>query len=107
MKLKEVIDKILEVENNSGKSIEDAREQAEKMVYEAKRQNETLLKETKEKAVLKAKEMIKDAQEQARKKTDEEIKKSAAYFVGFKAAKMKETEETASEVFEKIVKVES
>ncbi len=105
--MKEVIDKILEVENNAGKSIEDAREQAERMGHEAKMQNETLLKETKEKAVLKVKEIIKDTQEQARTKKDKEIKEAAACFVKFKEEKMKRTEEIAGEVFEKIVKVES
>ncbi|MCK4533473.1 hypothetical protein KAU39_06760 [bacterium] len=103
--MKEVIDKILEVENNAGKSIEDAREQAERLVSEAKIQNEALLKETKEKAVLKGKEMIKDTQEQARTKKDKEIKEALASFVKFKAEKMKKIEEIAGDVFEKIVKV--
>jgi hypothetical protein len=70
-------------------------------------QNEILLKETKEKAVLKAKEMIKDAEEQSRAKKDKEIKDAIACFVKFKAEKIKKTEEIAGEVFEKIVKVES
>ncbi len=105
--MKEVIDKIVEVENKARESIQEAHEKADKMILDTEKEVAALLKEAQEKAAIEAERVIKDKELQSQNKKEAEIKKATLSFAKFKKDKIDKIEEVASLIFEEIVKVES